>query len=165
MRDVGFVRPNTVLLSKRGAQLGPSVAENVQAVLRLVAGRSQPGDQRHVAPFLALLETRPYAPVGMRDQCGRQDLPKQIRREQRFWQVIEKARGSFAMLGIDPSNIDVIQPLSDRHVIGGVRKRYSHAPGIAGLVGGLEVLGEMVFSTQEEKVRLGSGQIDYPSIE
>jgi hypothetical protein len=41
---------------------------------------------------------------------------------------------------------------------------YSHAPGIAGLVGGLEVLGEMVFSTQEEKVRLVSGQIDYPSI-
>ncbi|MCM8595654.1 DUF4922 domain-containing protein [Accumulibacter sp.] len=41
---------------------------------------------------------------------------------------------------------------------------YSHAPGIAGLVGGLEVLGEMVFSTDEEKARLVSGQIDYHSV-
>lgn len=43
-------------------------------------------------------------------------------------------------------------------------KFYSHAPGIAGLVGGLEVLGEVVFCTEEEKLRLVSGQVDYHSV-
>lgn len=43
-------------------------------------------------------------------------------------------------------------------------RSYSHAPGIAGLVGGLEVLGELVLSTPDEKTLLTSGQIDYASI-
>lgn len=43
-------------------------------------------------------------------------------------------------------------------------KHFSHAPGIAGLVGGLEILGEFVFSTEAEKQQLQSGHIDYGTL-
>jgi hypothetical protein len=43
-------------------------------------------------------------------------------------------------------------------------KHFSHAPGIAGLVGGLEIIGEFVFSTEAEKQQLVSGQIDYSTL-
>lgn len=38
---------------------------------------------------------------------------------------------------------------------------FSHAPGMAGLVGGLEVLGEIVLSDQEERQQLVKGHTDY----
>ena len=41
----------------------------------------------------------------------------------------------------------------------------AHAPGMSGAVGGLEVLGELVFSTPQEWNRLMSKQIDYFTIE
>jgi hypothetical protein len=41
---------------------------------------------------------------------------------------------------------------------------YSHAPGMAGLVGGLEVLGEIVLSDQEEKQLLVKGHTDYDTV-
>lgn len=41
---------------------------------------------------------------------------------------------------------------------------YSHAPGMAGLVGGVEVLGELVFSTETEKQQLVTGQVCFQSV-
>ena len=43
------------------------------------------------------------------------------------------------------------------------KKRY--AAGISGFIGGLEVLGEIVLSSQEEKARLDQGGIDYFALE
>jgi len=40
----------------------------------------------------------------------------------------------------------------------------SRSAEMAGLIGGLEVLGELVFSTAEEKQRLDSGAVDYASV-
>jgi glucose-1-phosphate thymidylyltransferase len=40
----------------------------------------------------------------------------------------------------------------------------SYAPGMVGLVGGLEILGELVLSTEEEKQKLESGDWDYDSV-
>jgi hypothetical protein len=42
---------------------------------------------------------------------------------------------------------------------------YSHAPGMVSMIGGLEVLGEVVFSTEIEKQQLDTGQVDYKSVE
>ena len=44
-------------------------------------------------------------------------------------------------------------------------RQKSVAPGLAGKVGGLEVLGELVFSTAEEQELLASGQLDYFNLE
>jgi len=44
-------------------------------------------------------------------------------------------------------------------------RQKSEAPGLAGKVGGLEVLGELVFSTAEEQALLASGQLDYFDLE
>ena len=41
----------------------------------------------------------------------------------------------------------------------------SRAEGFSGLIGGLEVLGEIVLSSPQDKVRLNSGQIDYFTLE
>ncbi len=41
----------------------------------------------------------------------------------------------------------------------------THGEGMSGLIGGLEVLGELVFSSEEEKSRLDAGKIDYFSLE
>ena len=41
----------------------------------------------------------------------------------------------------------------------------AHAPGMSGAVGGLEVLGELVFSTDREWQQLEGNQIDYFTIE
>jgi hypothetical protein len=41
----------------------------------------------------------------------------------------------------------------------------SHSPGMAGAVGGLEILGELVFSDPEEKGRLERGEVDYRTVE
>jgi len=41
----------------------------------------------------------------------------------------------------------------------------SHSPEMAGAVGGLEILGELVFSEAEEKARLDRGQVDYRTVE
>ena len=38
---------------------------------------------------------------------------------------------------------------------------YSRGPGMVGTVGGLEVLGELVFSTELENERLNAGMVDY----
>jgi diadenosine tetraphosphate (Ap4A) HIT family hydrolase len=38
---------------------------------------------------------------------------------------------------------------------------FSHGPGFQGTVGGIEVLGELVFSSEDEKRRLDSGKVDY----
>ena len=43
-------------------------------------------------------------------------------------------------------------------------KFISHAAGMVGMIGGLEVLGELVFSTEEEKRRLDDGIINYSTI-
>ena len=40
-------------------------------------------------------------------------------------------------------------------------RAYSHAPGMVGLIGGLEVLGELVFTTEIEKQSLDTGRFDY----
>jgi diadenosine tetraphosphate (Ap4A) HIT family hydrolase len=40
-------------------------------------------------------------------------------------------------------------------------KYYTHAPGMVGMIGGLEVLGELVFSTDVEKHLLDTGQVDF----
>ncbi len=42
-------------------------------------------------------------------------------------------------------------------------RHYSHAPGMIGLIGGLEVLGELVFSTEVEKHSVDMGTFDYQS--
>lgn len=41
----------------------------------------------------------------------------------------------------------------------------SHGNGLSGLIGGLEVLGELVFSSDEDKAHLDAGEIDYFSLE
>ncbi|MCG6873188.1 MAG: DUF4922 domain-containing protein, partial [Gammaproteobacteria bacterium] len=41
----------------------------------------------------------------------------------------------------------------------------ARSPGMSGLVGGLETLGELVFSSEEEQQRLRSGDIDFEEIE
>ena len=41
----------------------------------------------------------------------------------------------------------------------------SKAEGFSGLIGGLEVLGEIVLSSPNDKARLSSGQIDYFTLE
>ena len=41
----------------------------------------------------------------------------------------------------------------------------SQAEGYSGLIGGLEVLGEIVLSSPEEKARLSDGRIDYFTLE
>ncbi len=41
----------------------------------------------------------------------------------------------------------------------------SHSPEMAGAVGGLEILGELVFSEAEEKGRLDRGEVDYRTVE
>lgn len=41
----------------------------------------------------------------------------------------------------------------------------THGDGMSGLIGGLEVLGELVFSSQEDKELLDAGKIDYSSLE
>jgi hypothetical protein len=38
---------------------------------------------------------------------------------------------------------------------------FSHAPGVVGIIGGLEVLGELVFTTDLEKQHLDSGRVNY----
>ena len=43
-------------------------------------------------------------------------------------------------------------------------KFVSHAAGMVGMIGGLEVLGELVFSSDDEKKRLDSGGVSYESI-
>lgn len=40
----------------------------------------------------------------------------------------------------------------------------SRSPQMSGLIGGLEVLGELVFSSAEEKQRLDAGEIDYTAV-
>lgn len=40
----------------------------------------------------------------------------------------------------------------------------SHAAGMDGTVGRLEILGELVFSTDGEKVRLDAGSVDYSTV-
>lgn len=40
-------------------------------------------------------------------------------------------------------------------------RHYSHSPGMVGLIGGLEVLGELVFATEAERLSLDTGQFDY----
>ncbi len=40
-----------------------------------------------------------------------------------------------------------------------------HAPGMSGAVGGLEVLGELVFSTEQEWQRVERNEINYFTIE
>ncbi len=40
-------------------------------------------------------------------------------------------------------------------------RHYSHGPGVIGLIGGLEVLGELVFSSEVEKQSLDMGRFDY----
>ena len=42
---------------------------------------------------------------------------------------------------------------------------YSHAPGMVGMIGGIEVLGEVVFSTEIEKQQLDTGRVDYKTVE
>jgi hypothetical protein len=42
---------------------------------------------------------------------------------------------------------------------------HSHSPEMAGAVGGLEILGELVFSDEEEKRRLDRGEVDYRTVE
>lgn len=42
---------------------------------------------------------------------------------------------------------------------------YSHAPGMVGMIGGIEVLGEVVFSTEIEKQQLDIGRVDYKTVE
>jgi len=44
-------------------------------------------------------------------------------------------------------------------------RQKSQASGLSGKVGGLEVLGELVFSTPEERELLESGQVNYFSLE
>ncbi len=41
----------------------------------------------------------------------------------------------------------------------------THGDGISGLIGGLDVLGELVFSSKEDKALLDAGKIDYFSLE
>ncbi len=41
----------------------------------------------------------------------------------------------------------------------------THGDGLSGLIGGLEVLGELVFSSAEDKRRLDRGEVDYYSLE
>ncbi len=43
-------------------------------------------------------------------------------------------------------------------------RQYPYAPGFAGLVGGLEILGELVLSTEQEKQRLDLGQFNYENV-
>jgi len=43
-------------------------------------------------------------------------------------------------------------------------RAYSYAPGFAGLVGGLEILGELVLSTEQEKQSLDLGHFNYASV-
>jgi hypothetical protein len=43
-------------------------------------------------------------------------------------------------------------------------RSYSYAPGFAGLVGGLEILGELVLSTEQEKQSLDLGHFNYESV-
>lgn len=43
-------------------------------------------------------------------------------------------------------------------------KFVSHAAGMVGMIGGLEVLGELVFSTEDEKKRLDIGSINFDTI-
>jgi len=60
----------------------------------------------------------------------------------------------------------VNEPSSDVQVFVVPRdQQRAHAPGMSGAVGGLEVLGELVFSTEQEWDRLASKQIDYFTIE
>jgi hypothetical protein len=40
----------------------------------------------------------------------------------------------------------------------------THGDGLSGLIGGLEVLGELVFSSPEDKARMDSGEVDYFSL-
>jgi hypothetical protein len=42
-------------------------------------------------------------------------------------------------------------------------RHYSHAPGMIGLIGGLEVLGELVFSSDTERQSVDMGRFDYHS--
>ena len=44
-------------------------------------------------------------------------------------------------------------------------KTRSRSPQLSGLIGGLEVLGELVFSSLDEKQRLDTGKVDYTTIE
>lgn len=44
-------------------------------------------------------------------------------------------------------------------------KTRSRSPQMSGLIGGLEVLGELVFSSSDEKQRLDTGKVDYTTIE
>jgi hypothetical protein len=44
-------------------------------------------------------------------------------------------------------------------------KFFAHAPGMTGMIGGLEILGEIVFSTELEKQLLDTGQVDYFFVE
>ncbi len=44
-------------------------------------------------------------------------------------------------------------------------KFFAHAPGMVGMIGGLEVLGEIVFSTEIEKQLLDTGQVDFFFVE
>lgn len=43
-------------------------------------------------------------------------------------------------------------------------RSYSYAPGFAGLVGGLEILGELVLSTEQEKQSLDMGHFNYEGV-
>jgi hypothetical protein len=43
-------------------------------------------------------------------------------------------------------------------------RAYSYAPGFAGLVGGLEILGELVLSTEQEKESLDLGHFNYENV-
>lgn len=44
-------------------------------------------------------------------------------------------------------------------------KEFSHAPGMLGEVAGLEVLGELVFSSKDEKVLVDHGRVNYEYVE
>ncbi len=45
------------------------------------------------------------------------------------------------------------------------RQLRSRSPELSGTIGGLEVLGEVVFSSDEEGQRLESGRVDYHTVE
>ena len=43
-------------------------------------------------------------------------------------------------------------------------RQFSRAPGMVGLVAGLEILGELVYSHEEERLQIERGDIDYESV-
>ena len=101
-----------------------------------------------------------YPLPALRWRCSMDSMLTSATRWIQDWSARNRAKGSRLS-----ANIIATTSGSDRRLYFIPRDQLrSRSPKFDGMIGGLEVLGELVFSSSEEKYRLEAGEIDYYAI-